>query len=214
MTTLKSRLRILVLVAVAGAALATGAWLAVRRETVDVDWLVKVLELGPGSVVADIGAGRGPITLALAERVDSSGRVYSSELPGETYERLRAAIDSSGFGNVILVEAHPKKTNLPEECCDALLMRRVYHHIDHPAEMNASLFRSLKPGGRLAIIDFAPRESEAADPAERDSEEHHGVTEETVVKELKEAGFLLVVSEERSGRDVYLVFRKPEPSGS
>jgi predicted methyltransferase len=47
-------------------------------------------------------------------------------------------------------------TNLPEGCCDSIVMRLVYHHLTKPAEIDASLFRSLKPGGLLAVIDEEP----------------------------------------------------------
>lgn len=177
--------------------------------TDDANWLIEVLELKEGSVVADIGAGDGDETIEIAKHVGSDGHVYSTELGSEKIQNLRSAINGTELNNVTVIEGDPIQTNLPEQCCDALYMRRVYHHFEDPASMNQSLWNSLKPGGRLAVIDFEPRGSEA-EPSGRDSNDQHGVTAETVVNELEQAGFQLVSSENKSGRDIYVVMEKPE----
>lgn len=178
-------------------------------DTDDINWLIEVLELEGGSVVADIGAGEGDQTLAIADYVGSEGHVYSSELGSNSIEELREAIEETKASNVTVVEGHPARTNLPEECCDALFLRRVYHHFGDPPSINKSMLHSLKPGGRLAVIDFEPRGDEA-DPGGRASGSQHGVTAETVVEELTQAGFKLISSEQRSGRSIYVVMQKPE----
>lgn len=175
----------------------------------DTNWLIEVLELKEGSVVADIGAGDGDETIEIAKHVGPDGHIYSTELGSEKIQNLRSAIDGTDLNNVTVIEGDPAQTNLPEQCCDALYMRRVYHHFEDPASMNQSLWKSLKPGGRLAIIDFEPRGAEA-EPSGRDSNDQHGVTAETVVSELQQAGFQLVSSEDKSGRDIYVVMEKAE----
>lgn len=172
----------------------------------DVDWLIEVLQLKEGSTVADIGAGDGKQTLAIARHIGPQGQIYSTEL--SALDELRQAVNNSEHDNITVLEGHPKRTNLPRECCQALYMRRVYHHIDDPAAFNASLYQTLKPGGRLAIIDFEPRSSEA-DPEGRDSGSQHGVTADTVVRELKNAGFVMISSQKVSGRNFYVVMEKP-----
>lgn len=172
----------------------------------DTDWLIEVLQLEKGSIVADIGAGDGDQTLAIARHIGPEGTIYSTELGA--LDELRQTINRSELENITVLEGHPNQTNLPEECCNALYMRRVYHHIDDPTAFNTSLYQSLKSGGRLAIIDFKPRSSEA-EPEGRDSGSQHGVTAETVVQELTKAGFTLVSSEQGSGRDIYVVMEKP-----
>lgn len=185
---------------------------AAQEYSSDVNWLIEVLELKEGSIVADIGAGDGDQSLAVARYVGPEGRVYSTELGSESLQELRSEIEEASADNVIVIEGHPKQTNLPEECCDALFMRRVYHHFKDPASMNKSLWRSLKPGGRLAIIDFEPRGTEA-EPEGRATGSQHGVTAETVIEELRKAGFRLISSEQRTGRDIYIVMEKPENTG-
>ena len=187
----------------------TAATLAAQGNTADRDWLVEVLDLRVGSIVADVGAGNGALTIAMAQHVTPTGQVYASELESEPLQRLRRAVDESGVTNVTIIEGHPNRTNLPEQCCDALFLRRVYHHFSDPHAMNTSLWQALKPGGRLAVIDFAPRGSESADPNGRTSRDSHGVTANTAVEELSAAGFTLISADQRSGRSVYVVMQKP-----
>lgn len=175
----------------------------------DVDWLIEVLDIQSGSIVADIGAGDGDQTLAIAQRIGSEGTIYSTELGTGPVRELKQAVANADIDNITVIQGHPDRTNLPKECCDAIFLRRVYHHITNPAAFNSSLLASLKPGGRVAIIDFTPRGSEA-EPEGRASGSQHGVTAKTVIEELTQAGFLLTSSEKGSGRDIYVVLEKPK----
>lgn len=179
-----------------------------QSNTADVNWLIKVLDLKEGSRVADIGAGDGDQTLAIARHIGEKGHIFSTELGAESVEELREEIEESGMNNISVLEAHPTHTNLPEECCDAVYMRRVYHHIAEPASMNKSMYRTLKPGGKLAVIDFEPRGSEA-EAGGRASGRSHGVTLETVIEELQQAGFTILSKQQRSGRNIYVVAQRP-----
>lgn len=174
----------------------------------DIEWLIDVLKLEQGSVVADIGAGDGDQTEEIAQYIGSEGLIYSTELGSNSIRDLRQGVEDSNLKNINILEGSTNATNLPAECCDAIYMRRVYHHIKNPEAFNASLFETLKPGGKLAIIDFEPRGTEA-DPSGRASGRSHGVTNETVVDELKKAGFQLISSEQPSGRDIYVVMQRP-----
>lgn len=180
-----------------------------QEYSTDVQWLIDNLELKEGSIVADIGAGDGDQSIELAQYVGSEGHIYSTELGEESLEDLRRSIEGSGLSNVTVLEGHPERTNLPEACCDAIFLRRVYHHIGNPPSFNESLLESLEPGGRLAIIDFKPREEEA-EPGERASGDQHGVTPETVIEEITQVGFELINTEDESSRFYYIVFSKPE----
>jgi ubiquinone/menaquinone biosynthesis C-methylase UbiE len=118
--------------------------------------LRQVLALEAGSVVADVGAGKGELTVALAREVSSNGRVFSTEIDARRLKALREAVVDARLDNVTVVEARSRETGLPPNCCDAIVLRRVYHHLTDPASINASLWRSLRPGGVLAVIDFPP----------------------------------------------------------
>jgi len=103
------------------------------------------------------------------------------------------------------------ETNFPEGCCDAIFMRNVYHHFGDPPAMNGSLLKSLKPGGRLAVIDFTPPPQPNGGenpPGHRAEDNHHGVTAATVERELKAAGFEIVASTTED-RGIRVVARRP-----
>lgn len=118
--------------------------------------LEEVLALAPGDVVADVGAGDGEWTLELARRVGPSGRVFATEIDPDRIREIRAAVAEAGVANVTVIEGTPDDTKLPHGCCDAILLRHVYHHITHPAPMSASLLQAVRPGGFVAVIDFEP----------------------------------------------------------
>ncbi len=141
-----------------------------------------------GTVVADIGAGDGKYAFAAVERVGATGKVYATEIDAKKLAELKGEVAKRKLGNVIVVESKEAETNLPAGCCDAIFLRHVYHHLTKPAEFDASLVRSLKPGGRLAIIDFPPRAG--LDPVEGvpSNRGGHGIPQKIVIEELTAAG--------------------------
>jgi ubiquinone/menaquinone biosynthesis C-methylase UbiE len=163
-----------------------------QDDAADAARLVKVLQIGAGSHVADIGAGSGELTLLIAQVVDTNGRVYSTDINPKRLEEIREAVRKARLQNVTVVEGGSARTNLPDECCDAVFMRHVYHHLGDPPAMNASLLGSLKPDGRVAVVDFAPDTGSSNPPGRRDSGKAHGVTLETIIAELSAAGFVNV----------------------
>ena len=191
-------------------ALVTSAGLAqtARDNAADAERLVKALDVHLASVVGEIGAGAGELTFAMARTVGEAGRVFTNELNTDRAKALQAEADKGGFKNVTVVEGHEADTNFPDRCCDAIFMRNVYHHFGDPPAMNASLLSSLKPGGRLAIIDFAPPSGGETAPGHRGDDNHHGITPPTLERELKAAGFEIVSSETKD-RTVLVVARRP-----
>ncbi len=141
-----------------------------------------------GTVVADIGAGDGEYTFAAVERVGAGGKVYATEIDAKKLAELKSEVAKRKLANVIVVERKEADTNLPAGCCDAIFLRHVYHHLTKPVEFDAGLVRSLKSGGRLAIIDFPPRAG--LDPVEGvpSNRGGHGIPQKIVVEELSAAG--------------------------
>ena len=184
----------LVAAVVIGAAFA-GAFL-LRRANADaadeIKRLSALMEWKPGTIVADIGAGDGRYAFAAAQLVGGSGKVFATEIDQAKLASLRSEATKRHLTNVIILESKEAETNLPLECCDAIFLRRVYHHLTKPAAFDAALLRSLKPGGRLAIIDFPPRsglEPVEGVPANRGG---HGIPQKVVIDELTSAGLQLV----------------------
>ena len=120
----------------------------------EVERLAEVLEIQPGDAVADVGAGDGWLSIEIAALVGESGQVFATELSANRRDAIRTAVAAAGLDNVTVVEAGEHETNLPPSCCDAIFLRRVYHHLTDPAATNASLHAALKPGGRLAIVEL------------------------------------------------------------
>ena len=121
---------------------------------------------------------------------------------------IERAVETAAVKNVAVIEGRPPETNFPAQCCDGIFMRNVYHHFGDPPAMNASLHASLKPGGRLAIIDFTPPPGNEAAPGRRAEDNRHGITAPTLEAELKSAGFE-IVSATTTSRTVRVVARRP-----
>ena len=179
--------------------------------------LRQVLNLTSGMSVADVGAGGGDLTLALAAEVGPDGRVFANDIEPLVLEQIRRRVDAAGFRNVTLIEAGAHSTGLPANCCDAIVLRRVYHHVTDPAATNADLLRAMRPGAVLAVIDFPPTLAwlwpwpPQGVPQNRTG---HGVTADIVVGEVTAGGFELVrLVDDWPGRgplaSYCAVFRKP-----
>ena len=171
----------------------TVATIAIRVDATassEMSRLAELMQWKPSSIVADIGAGDGRYAFAAAEHVPA-GRVIATEIDADKLAHLRAEVKKRNLQNVTIVESKEADTSLPAECCDAIFLRRVYHHLTKPVEFDAALLRSLKSGGRLAILDFPPRaglEPVAGVPANRGG---HGIPEKIVIEELTAAGLQL-----------------------
>lgn len=188
--------------------LALSACHAQENYKAEAEHLTELLHWQPGSVVADIGAGDGELTLLAAERAGPAGRVYATEVDPKKLEHLEELAAKNR--NVTAVKGASDSTNLPPACCDSIVVRRVYHHFPKPPAMDASLWQSLKPGGLLAIIDFAPREGlptvKEDVPKNRNG---HGIAPEIVIEEMTAAGFELASRPDHWPSDDYcLIFRK------
>lgn len=174
----------------------------------EISRLATLMQWKPTTIVADIGAGDGRFAFAAAQHVPS-GKVFATEIDREKLASLRDEVKKGHLQNVVIQESKEADTNLPAACCDAIFLRRVYHHLTNPVEFDAALVRSLKPGGRLAIIDFPPRSGlppVEGVPANRGG---HGIAQKIVVDELTAAGLQLEKTEnDWPGDDYCLLLRK------
>jgi ubiquinone/menaquinone biosynthesis C-methylase UbiE len=167
--------------------------------------LAALMDWKPGTIVADIGAGDGRFAFAAAQIVGPSGKVFATEIDPEKLGKLRSEVAKRHLNNVIVLESKEADTNLPSECCDAIFLRRVYHHLTKPTEFDAALLRSLKPAGRLAIIEFPPRaglEPVEGVPANRGG---HGIPQKILIQELTAAGFHMTRTVNEWPNDDYVV---------
>lgn len=172
--------------------------------TIPTERIFAAIGVHEGVTVCEIGAGDGELSIEAARAVGAKGHVYTSELGDERLKALRANVADSGVPHITVVAGDPVKTKFPDAGCDAIFMRNVYHHFADPAVINASIAASLKPGGRVAVVDFTPPDAEAPRAADRSKDGMHGVSPESVTRELAAAG-LETVSSELGDRHWFMV---------
>ena len=116
--------------------------------------IVETLELSPGDVVADIGAGTGFFSFLFADAVGSGGRVQAVEISPRFLDHLRDQSARRGLSNIEVVEGTTRSVELPRGQTDLAFICDVYHHFEAPKDSLASLYAAIKPGGELVVIDF------------------------------------------------------------
>jgi protein-L-isoaspartate O-methyltransferase len=118
------------------------------------DLLLRELGLKPGMAVADIGAGTGYYARRMAPLVGSTGIVYATDVQPEMMKMLEDGAKKAGLSNIKPVLGGLQSVNLPDASIDLAIMVDVYHELEFPFEVIESLVRALKPGGRIAYVEY------------------------------------------------------------
>ena len=150
------------------------------------DRLVNALDIRPGATVVDLGAGVGYFTWRLARKVGRAGKVIAVDIQQEMLDMLAANLRERGIENVEMVLATPREPRLPESATDLVLLVDVYHELAHPALTLAHIRRSLKPAGRLVVVEY--RKEQPGVPIHP----LHKMSVAEVRSEIEPAGFDLV----------------------
>jgi ubiquinone/menaquinone biosynthesis C-methylase UbiE len=164
------------------------------------DVAVRLLQIPQGASVADIGAGSGYITLLLSAAVGPTGRVFANDLQPQMIEILRRRLASQNVKNVTLVQGSIDDPNLPPASVDLALMVDVYHELARPQAMLQKLRTALKPGGRLALLEY--RKEDPAIPIKFE----HKMSIQEARAELEAEGFKLSKVDESLPRQHILIF--------
>lgn len=125
-----------------------------RDEEEKPELAIEALKLKAGEHAADIGSGTGYFAWRLARKVGPSGRVYGVDIQPEMLERMTQRLRERGVTNVVGVLGTEQDPKLPTNALDLVLMVDVYHEFAHPYEMMQAIVRSLKPGGRVALVEY------------------------------------------------------------
>ena len=164
----------------------------------EADRVLRVLQIGPGARVADIGAGDGYYVAALAARVGPTGMVYGEDIEPRYLRLLRNRQTEEGWKNVQVIEGTAGDPKLPPGSIDVALMIHMYHEISAPFELLHRLAPAFRAGGRLAILDIDA-------PTDR-----HGTQPRLLVCELQAMGYLRVRREEMADGAYLMIFSTPD----
>jgi ubiquinone/menaquinone biosynthesis C-methylase UbiE len=125
-----------------------------RQQEENTELSLRLLEVAPGSVVADIGAGSGYYSSRLARMVGPSGRVYANDIQQAMLDIVRSRIERERIPNIELVLGTTTDPRLPRAAVDLAIMVDVYHEFSEPQVMLRRIRESLKPGGRLILLEY------------------------------------------------------------
>lgn len=173
-----------------------------REEEERLSTLVAQLGLKPGMVVADVGAGSGVLSLMMAHEVGEKGKVLAIDIQQEMLDLLGDKIMNNKIKNVELVLGTEKSPKLKEASIDLALMVDVYHEFEYPYEMTLELAKALKPGGRIAFVEY--RREDPQVPIKL----VHKMTEAQVKKEMTALPLEHVETLKTLPRQHLIIFRK------
>ncbi len=166
------------------------------------DEALKAIGVAPGSSAADIGAGSGYMTIRMARLVGPSGKVYAVDIQQRMLDLLAQNLKSRKITNVEPVLGAVDDPKLPAAAVDLVLLVDVYHEFSEPQSMLRHIRESLKPDGRLVLLEYR-----GEDPAVPIRPEHK-MTVAQVKAELEPEGYRLDEVKENLPRQHILIFRK------
>ena len=171
------------------------------------DQAVRAMHLSADAVVADIGAGSGYFTFRIAALVPA-GRVYAVDIQPEMLDIIRKRMQRRSVSNVLPVLGEPDEPMLPENAIDAVLLVDAYHEFDYPYEMMRGIVQSLRPGGRVFLIEYR-----GEDPRIPISPLHK-MTRQQATREMQAVGLVWVETRQFLPTQHFMVFEKPALASS
>lgn len=127
--------------------------------------VMDLARIGPGSSVADIGAGEGYYTVRLGARVGAKGRVLAQDIDGEALKRLGRRVEHDRLDNVSIIQGAPDDPKLPAKSFDRVFLIHMYHEVAEPYAFLWRLRDALRPGGRVVVVDLdRPTDSHGIPP--------------------------------------------------
>jgi ubiquinone/menaquinone biosynthesis C-methylase UbiE len=172
-----------------------------RTQEENTNLAIAKLPLSKNSVIADIGAGSGFYTFRIAPKVPK-GKVYAVEIQEDAIDYLEKKSKSLQLTNVSVIKGTEKSLALPEASLDLAIMVDVYHELLYPKEFLQSIKRTLKPAGKLLLLEYKEEDPSIAIKKE------HKMSVAQVRKELKANGFHLVQNGQFLPLQHFLVFQK------
>ena len=166
------------------------------------DLLIEKLALKPTNHVVDLGAGSGYFTFRIAPLVPQ-GKVYAVDISPEMLAIVRAKMRKSNAENIETVLSTVTDLKLENNSADCVLIVDAYHEFSHPLEMGKSIYDTLKPGGKLVLIEY--RMEDPGIPIKK----LHKMSEKQAIKEISAVGLKWEETSEALPQQHFMVFRKP-----
>jgi len=173
-----------------------------REQEEQTDRMVDELQIRPGEIVADIGAGTGYLSRRLAQRTGVGGKVLAVDIQPEMLQLLANNMARFGISNVVPVLGAVTNPLLGPASVDVAVMVDVYHEFEFPYEMMLGICRALKPGGRVIFVEY--RREDPAVPIKL----LHKMTAAQVKREMSALPLIWVRTSEVLPRQHVMVFRK------
>jgi ubiquinone/menaquinone biosynthesis C-methylase UbiE len=165
--------------------------------------VVEALGLRAGMAVADIGSGSGYFTRRFVEAVTDSGNVYAVDVEPEMLDYTKQSIKHLHVAfNAEFILARPDNPKLPFESVDLIFVCNTFHHPEDRSVYFANLKSALKPGGRVAIVDFYHNER----AGDLGFPKRHLVPRETTIDEMTKAGYRLITEHDFLPKQYFLEF--------
>lgn len=156
-----------------------------REEEENTSTLLKNMNIKDTDVIADIGAGSGYHVFKMAQKA-KNGMIYAVDIQDEMLAAMKERKEKEKINNIILTKGSEQSVNLPENTMDKVLMVDVYHEFNFPREMILSIKKSLKPDGKIYLIEYRGEDPKV--PIKK----LHKMTEKQAVKEMKAVGLILL----------------------
>jgi ubiquinone/menaquinone biosynthesis C-methylase UbiE len=163
-----------------------------REQWQRVDEVIAALGVNSGSQVADVGAGNGFFTVRFARAVGDTGRVFAVDVSPVALRELGRRVETEGFKNVEIIQGEEDDPRLPEAALDAAIIVNAYHEMAEHRAMLAGIWRALKAGGRLLLLEpgAASPDATRAQQARR-----HQLALALAEADVREAGYEVVRSD-------------------
>jgi ubiquinone/menaquinone biosynthesis C-methylase UbiE len=162
--------------------------------------VLSALNIKPGEVIADIGAGTGYFTFRLAHFVGEKGKVYAVDVSSDMIRHINRRIRETNAANVVSILAEPDDPLLPDRSVNRFFICDVWHHVENQSKYLSLMKKMLKPGGEVVMIDFNKKEMPFGPPPQMK------IAREDLIKQMEGNGFKLAKEHTFLPYQYFLVF--------
>jgi predicted methyltransferase len=163
--------------------------------------IIAALELKPGMIVADIGAGTGLFTRLISPVVGATGKVYAVDIAKEFVDHIEKTAHDQKMDNIVGIVCKQDSSELPPESVDLVFICDVYHHFEFPQRTMHSIYGALKSKGQIVLIDYQRIAGKSSDFVMG----HVRAGQEVFTQEIIDAGFKPIDEKKNLLKESYFV---------